>query len=421
MNSTWRQLLHKIADLGMGDAITRISGIATLLILAHRYGVLFVGAYALAQGMLQYSYPIIDFGLRHVGARLIATKPFAGREIVRQVQRRRLIMASLLVPCLLLYAKFAKFPAEIRVFLFFFAATGCLYATSLDWAAWGKEHLRSVGFGRAIVPVSILTCLLIGKKSSDILWFLLGGNVLGNVLQALIFWSWWESNKPLENREISLADIHKSLAWRRTSIMGLAWLCNLAFNTIDTLMLGVMSNGEQVGLYSVAYRLMNQVLITYYLMTIVLYPQLARQSVQERLTMLRPRILMALVGAGTTIAVFLVIFRRPLVTVLFGRQFLPAVFLLSLLSWAIPLDFLTSYLSNAYIAWGMEKSILACTAVAAGSNIVMNLIWIPRYGAAAAAVNTLLSYIIFLASLAFVGHSAKELSGSNEPMAEART
>ncbi|HKD86478.1 MAG TPA: polysaccharide biosynthesis C-terminal domain-containing protein [Terriglobales bacterium] len=418
MNISWRQLLRKVVDLGLGEAITRLSGIATLLILAHRYGVLFVGAYALAQGMLQYSYPIIDFGLRHVGARLIATKPLAAREIVRQVQRRRLIMASLLLPCLLLYAKFAKFPTEIRVFLFLFAATGSLYAASVDWVAWGKEHLRLAGFGRAIVQVSILTCLLLGSRSSSVLWFLLAGNVIGNVIQAGLFWYWWERNKPSENREISSTAIQRSLAWRRTSIMGLAWLCNLAFNTIDTLMLGVMSNAQQVGFYSVAYRLMNQILITYYLMTIALYPQLARQATQDRMSMLRPRILVSLFAAGMAIALLLVFFRRPLVILLLGRQFLPATLLLCLLSWAIPLDFLTSYLSNAYIAWGMEKSILACTAVAAGSNIALNLIWIPHYGATAAAVNTLISYVVFLASLAFAGRSAKELSVTGEPITE---
>ena len=47
----------------------------------------------------------------------------------------------------------------------------------------------------------------------------------------------------------------------------------------------------------------------------------------------------------------------------------------------------------------MEKRFLLCTVVAAGSDIVLNLIWIPVYGAKAAAVNTVISYVIFLAGL----------------------
>ena len=89
-----------------------------------------------------------------------------------------------------------------------------------------------------------------------------------------------------------------------------------------------------------------------------------------------------------------------------------------LLVWAIPLDFLTSYLTNAYIAWGMEKKILICTVIGAGSNVVLNLFSIPLYGATAAAVNTLISYVIFLASLAIVGRFAKELTIESERMPE---
>ena len=416
MKGSVRQLARKILAYGSGEAISRLCGIAILLILAHKYGVVFVGVFALAQSMLYYSYPIIDFGLRHVGARLIATHPQAGREIVQQVQRRRLIMAGLLLPCLLVYAAWVKLPVDLRAFLFAFSATGCLYAASMDWVAWGKEHLRLVGFGRAVVPFGVLICLVLGRNSDRVLWWLVAGNVIGSGLQAAIFWFWWQQNKPATDERIPLLAIQESLAWRRTSIMGFAWLCNLAFNTIDTLMLGVMSDPRQVGLYSVAYRVMNQVLTTYYLMTIVLYPQLARQNQQQRVRMLRPRILLLLLGAGTAVAALLTVVRRPLLMVLFGPQFLPATLLLLLLAWVIPLDFLTSYLSNAYIAWGMEKRILACTAVAAGSNIVLNLIWIPAYGATAAAVNTLISYVIFLASLTLAGHSAKELNSQADPL-----
>ena len=362
MSSNVRQLARKVFDLGSGEAVSRLCGLVTLLFLAHRYGVLVVGVYALAQGMLGYSYPIIDFGLRHVGARLVAQYPQAAAEIKGQVQRRRMMMAAVLLPFLLIYAASTKLPTEAKIFLFAFAAIGSLYAVSLDWMAWGREHLRLVSFGRAAVPASVLVCLLLARNSGRVLWWLVLGNALGNGLQAAIFWTWWRKHRPEREEQISLAVIRQSLAWRRTSVMGVAWLCNVAFNTIDMLMLGIMSNPQQVGLYTAAYRVVNQVLVTYYLLTQVLYPQLARQDRGQRARMLRPRILLLLLGAGVAIASLVPVARRPIMTILFGHQFLPGdLCLLLLLAWAIPLDFLTSYLSNAYIAWGMEKKVLLCT------------------------------------------------------------
>jgi O-antigen/teichoic acid export membrane protein len=70
---------------------------------------------------------------------------------------------------------------------------------------------------------------------------------------------------------------------------------------------------------------------------------------------------------------------------------------------------MTSYLSNAYIAWGMEKSILASMAMAACTNVALNLAFIPRFGAKAAAANTLLSYVVFLLALACAARRVKEL------------
>ncbi len=406
-----RHILHSIFQLGSGEILARVCGVATVVLLGHRYGIVLLGVFALAQSMAQYLQPLIDFGLRHVGARLLAVHPQAGREIVRRVQRQRLLMAGAVLPFILIYAVFVKLPVDMKVFLIAFATISALYAISLDWAAWGKEQLHLVGFAKAIVPASILACLVLGKGSEHILWWLVLGNAIGYGAQASILWIWWRGHHSAENvQDGVMVAISEALRWRRTSIMGLAWLGNLAFNTIDMLMLGIISNPEQVGLYSAAYRVLNQILVTYYLVTNVLYPQFARQAIGDRVRMLRPRILLSLLGAGVAIGAVVIVSRRLVITILFGHQFLMACPLLLLLAWAIPLDFLTSYLSNAYIAWGMEKKILLCTAVAAGSNILLNLIWMPTYGATAAAIDTLLSYLVFLASLILVGRTDKALT-----------
>src|SRR5450759_346076 len=385
-------LFKNIFHLGSGELVGRSCNIATVVLLAHRYGVVILGVYALAQSVTQYLQPLIDFGLRHVGARLLALYPQAARDIVDRVQRRRLFMAGVVLPLILVYSACAKLPLEMKIFLFAFSAVGALYAISLDWAAWGQEKLHLVGFARSIVPLSILAFLAIGRPQGErVLWYAVAGNAFGFLLQGAMSWVWWrrQPSRPIHRGDLSA--VSKSLAWQRTSSMGLAWLCNLAFNSIDVLMLGLMSNPEQVGLYGAAYRVLNQVLATYYLLTQVLYPQFARHGIEDRARMLRARILLPLVGAGILIAAGISVSRRMVLTVVFGHQFLAACPLLILLAWSIPFDFMTSYLSNAFIAWGMEKKILLCTGIGAASNIVLNLAFIPSLGARGAAINTLIS------------------------------
>jgi O-antigen/teichoic acid export membrane protein len=189
----------------------------------------------------------------------------------------------------------------------------------------------------------------------------------------------------------------------------MAWLCYLAFNNIDMLMLGLMSNAEQVGLYGAAYRVLNQALATYYLLTQVLYPQFARYTVAERGRMLRARVLLPLFTSGIVVAASIAAGRRLVLSVVFGDQFLAAAPLLLLLAWCIPLDFMTSYVSNAFLAWGMESKVLLCTGIGALANIGLNLAFIPRLGARGAAVNTLVSYVLLLTALYFAARGAKEI------------
>jgi O-antigen/teichoic acid export membrane protein len=401
MDLSPRQLATNVVRLGSGEFLNRVLSIAVIILIGHLYGVAILGVYGLAVTVGSYLLPVIDFGLRHVGARLIARFPNSAHDIIRRVQRRRFLMASVALPFVLLYAAIANLPAPYKLFLLAFSAIGTLYAFTLEWAVWGSEHLLLAGSVKAIIPACLLVSVLVAWRVGHLLPLLVAGNLIAYLLQMLVFRLWWQRHSSrIARPETGVAEIAEALQFRRTSIMGLAWLANLAFNTIDMLMLGVLANSQQVGLYSASYRVLNQVLIAYYMVTGVLYPQLARQDASRRVGMLRPRIFLLLFAAGCVLAAPVALLRQPILRIGFGSPFVAAAPLLLILLCAVPLDFLTSYLSNAYLAWNMERDVLLCALLAAGTDVALNLYGIPRYGAMAAAINTVISYVVYLVALA---------------------
>ena len=92
-----------------------------------------------------------------------------------------------------------------------------------------------------------------------------------------------------------------------------------------------------------------------------------------------------------------------------------AATLVAVLVWAIPLDFVTLYLNNAYLAWGKERRVLPTISVAAGINIICNLLFIPTYGAMAAAFNTLIAYVVYLVGLIVMSIN-QERAADNPPV-----
>jgi len=417
MKFRFQLLFTRILHLGCGEMMGRLCNVATVIWLGHRYGVVILGMYALAQTLAQYMQPVIDFGMRHVGARLVARYPEATAAIVKRVQRRRYGMAVAALPLILMYSGSARLPPDAQRFLLAFAVAGSFYAASLDWAAWGEGRMALVGLAKAFSPACILVFVLAGHASGfQVLWWAAAGNWSGFLLQAVFFRWWWKRQRPRGEQAALPPAALDSLAWRRTSIMGLAWLCYLAFNNVDMLMLGLLSTPEQVGLYGAAYRVLNQALATYYLLTQTLYPQFARHGAGERRRMVGFRVLGPLAAAGLVLAAGMILGRRSLLALVFGRAFLPAAPLVLLLAWSLPLDFLSSYLSNAFLAWGMERKVLAATGTGAVTNIVLNWILLPRLGAWGAALNTLLSYVVLLAALLLASRTMRE-TGPGPPAA----
>jgi O-antigen/teichoic acid export membrane protein len=98
-------------------------------------------------------------------------------------------------------------------------------------------------------------------------------------------------------------------------------------------------------------------------------------------------------------AIIMAIARRALIHLLFGGAFAASTALAAPLLFAIPLDFVTSVLLTVLVAWDHPRRVIAATGTAVGTNVLLNLFLIPRYGAMGAAYATPLSYLPFLATL----------------------
>jgi O-antigen/teichoic acid export membrane protein len=81
----------------------------------------------------------------------------------------------------------------------------------------------------------------------------------------------------------------------------------------------------------------------------------------------------------------------PIVALLFGESYAPSVVPLQVLSAGALFVFCTWILHAAAIATNLDRRLLVTTAVGLGSNVLLNLLLIPRWGIAGAAWATVLA------------------------------
>lgn len=414
-------ILPGIFSLAAGEGISRLSNLLLLIYVSHHFGVRTTGVFALAQALALYLMLGIDLGFRHIGARLIASDSSHANAIAQRVQKKRLLTMVVVVSGGVLYGCFGPLPTEARQLVSLFSLSMAGYAFSLDWVAWGLKQFHWMSFWRACA--SVLACSisigLIFYLHFDILATALG-NAMGYASAAFLLWLfWWRRSRSRRNTsEPSELIIRKEINWRSAIWMGLALLSNQAFNNIDLFLLGAYSNSRSVGLYNAAYRMILIILAVYYLLTQSLFPTLAERPSHLRTLRSIQTQLLFLFLIGFILACALSLVGPHLLLLLYGRDFSAANGILRLLVVVLPLDFVTSFLCNAMVAWGYSRKVLACTVTALVANVALNLRLIPRGQALGAAWATDLSYIVLLSMMIAMLTGRKRLASPTAAMSE---
>ncbi len=168
---------------------------------------------------------------------------------------------------------------------------------------------------------------------------------------------------------------------------------NLVMAWTDTLVLGILSNTDQVGIYGVTLRISATATLVLIAINSVVAPQfaalhssgrhaelevLARRSSFWTLVIASPLLLTFMYFPGEILG-------------LFGEQFVAGIWTLRLLALAQLVNVSTGQLTSLLIMTGHEKLMRNNMIFSAALNLAGNLLLVPRLGALGAAVSTALS------------------------------
>jgi O-antigen/teichoic acid export membrane protein len=165
---------------------------------------------------------------------------------------------------------------------------------------------------------------------------------------------------------------------------------------IDQIMLGGMTGSEDVGIYAAASQLSEVWWFIPLMLMASLFPSLIslrqkdKAAYDERLG----SIFAGLGWFGIALAAFVALSAPLLVRIVFGSGFEESVAVLRIHVWAMPFLFMRAALSRWIIMEGVYIVSLITHGAGAITNIVLNLVLIPRYGPMGAALATVVSYSV---------------------------
>jgi O-antigen/teichoic acid export membrane protein len=183
-------------------------------------------------------------------------------------------------------------------------------------------------------------------------------------------------------------------------------LANTVLARADVLLLQLLRDAREVGIYAAPVRLVEVATLLPVLLLGSVYPLLAGAAPADpaRASRLFQVSLRFLTAAVVPLILAEMAWARELVQLLFGAEYEGSAAVLPVLAVTLVFAFADVLLNAYFLATGLERQNAALVAVAAAANVAANLVLIPRLGAVGAAWSTLLAYAVrMVATLAVRG------------------
>ncbi|MDP3725176.1 MAG: oligosaccharide flippase family protein [Nanoarchaeota archaeon] len=237
------------------------------------------------------------------------------------------------------------------------------------------------------VSITILGLLLIAFRKTPL--FLVLGYTLGSGVGALAtFWyfrSYFRNIRGFFEKSLVITILKEAWPFAFVGALGVVMV-----NT-DTLMLGWFMDARAVGLYSAALRPVQLFYFLPAILSVSVFPAFSRlagrepaqfRKIFETALLLTFLISLPIVAGG-------LILPREVILFIFGPAYLGATTAFTVLLFTIITNFPASLLVNGLFAHGKQKYYAVALGLGALGNVTLNLIFIPIYGIAGAALGTL--------------------------------
>jgi len=382
-------IARSIMTLSAGELLARVIGFLATIYVARQLGVEAYGVLGFAFALMLYAFQFADLGLEQLGPREVADHRDALEPLISSVLITRFAASAVMAVVLAASGLFFLTKPEGNVL--------AVYGLVL-LAVGGNAKWVHVGLGRnGLVAVSRLLAELVKvgfiiafvHDASDILLVPLA-QVVGDGLGTLLLLSALQ-RQGLRLRLRVDRDIVRAVFTHARPLVVTSLLSMLIYNS-DVVMLRIFRGRVDVGLYLVAYTLINFLGATGNIVTISLLPTLRRLRVSggPHEGVYHTTFVQALT-AGLPVAVGGALTAPLVLHLVFGSASDASTGPLVILVWSFPLLLLRAVEQGALIASNRQEDVLRATAVAAAASVGLNLVAIPIFGMYGAAMTTVIS------------------------------
>jgi len=388
----------------IGKAVSVLLGLATVALLTRYLGLAGYGNFTLVFAYMSFFGVFADFGLQLAIVRELSQKNIEAENIYGTYfwLKSVLIGASTLIAIFALL--FFPYSQELKIGILIGALAvgiGGLsgYGTAIFQSRVRLDIVTYIDVLTKIITVIFIVFFVFSKMNFYyIISTVLIGNITGFIVTVFILKKFINFNFKYDK---ILAK--KIIGW--SVPIGLTSFFSLAYFKIDTIMLSVMRGPTEVGIYSLSYKILENILMLWGLYMASVYPFfskfLGNKDKKNFYKIFKNTITIALLFSIPIVLIGF-IFSDYIINIFAGDKFNQSSVSFKILLLSLPIYFMTNTFYNALLSLKKINFIIYSMVACLLLNFLLNLILIPKMGYVGASINTvltegvmLIAYILF--------------------------
>jgi len=402
-------LSKKIAYNTIISTGARIIGLALSLIVIGfitRYlGQVGFGYYVIILAFLYFFTVLADLGLYSICVREIS-RPGADEKKIASNAFTLRFMAGLFVFALApLIAYFFPYPGQIKWGILIGAIGFWLLSNSQVLMGVFQKYLRMdkvalAEFLGRFIQLALVVFFIWQKFNFLFIVGALVGGALVNFLLVFFF----------SQRYIPVSFQFDFSFWRsllkKSLPLALAIIFTMIYFKMDTIMLSLMKSPAEVGIYGLAYKILESLLFFPAMFVGLIMPLMSKYafSAREKFKKITQKTLDILLIFIIPLLIGTVFLSPQIITLIAGQDFILSANVLNILIIAVGIIFLGVLFSNMIISLEKQKSLTYIYGLGAAINLAANFVFIPKYSYYGAAGTTVLTELIVTALMVVVLH-----------------
>lgn len=377
-----------------------------------------VGLFNFANTYAGYFALFAALGIPYYGVRqvaLIKDDTAAQTQFVSEIMSISTLVT--IICTLLLFLSLIFIPQLNENYVVFVVAGVVLYMTpfKIDWFFRGREEFGYITFRSLVIKtLSVALLFLLVHKKEDLLIYV-GLNAACQVLNDL-----WNYVKLYQSGIHPYFTLSGRIHLKPLFILFSSSIAISVYALLDTIMLGFMRDYTDVGYYNCATHLSKALIPIVTSLSAVMLPRITQYKNQKKWEEISVMVnksvsLIAFLSFPITLGVISV--APVFIPLFYGSQYYGTILPLQIIIVTVILVGFSNLAGiQILLGLGFDKQFLYSIIVGAVSNFILNLLFIPMFGASGAAISSVVAEFVVLASMvAFIySHTSIRFQNSGE-------